>query len=191
MDLAPASVTLDGRAARGETTEMDRGALLRLTPFGAARNGAERASRVRLDLAGGFSQRNYGDNTISYIDVSQSDPILEERLVGATARLTLRLPGGTEGVWRILTPEINLGAAWDQARYYDGDVRASGKTINRTGQEITILGLVSLRHGFIDDASRIQDDTWGVGAALLSRLFGPLRQGAGNSSDSWIRDRKA
>jgi hypothetical protein len=174
VDLAPASVTLDQIAGRGETTEKDRGALLRLTPFGADRKGAERLSRVRLDLAGGFSQRNYSDKTISFIDESQSDPIWEERLVGASARLALRLPGGKDGVWKILTPEIGLGAAWDQARYYDGNVRVGGATINRTGQEITILGLFSLRHGFVDDESGdVQDDTWGVGAALQYRgMFG-------------------
>jgi hypothetical protein len=174
VDLAPASVTLDGLAGRGETTEMDRGALLRLTPFGAAREAGVRRSSLKLDLAAGFSQRNYGDKGISYIDEDQSDPIVEERLAGASARLTIPLPGGSGGVWKIFTPEISLGAAWDQAKYYEGGVRVGGETIHRTGQELTLLGLLSFRHGFIDDESgMIQDDTWGVGAAFQYRgMFG-------------------
>src|SRR5258706_558027 len=166
VDLAPASVTLDGLAGRGEATEKDRGALLRLTPFGARSRGAgATSSRVRVDLAGGFSQRNYDDTQISYIDVSQSDPIVEERMIGGAARLSLSLPGISGWARRVFTPEISLGAAWDQARYYEADARLAHETINRTGQEVTLLGVVSLRHGYIDDKSgTIRDDTWGAGA---------------------------
>ncbi|HLQ66516.1 MAG TPA: hypothetical protein VK123_04695 [Candidatus Limnocylindrales bacterium] len=175
VDLAPASVTLDGLAGRGEATEKDRGALLRLTPFGARSRGAgATSSRVRVDLAGGFSQRNYDDTQISYIDVSQSDPIVEERMIGGAARLSLSLPGISGWARRVFTPEISLGAAWDQARYYEADGRLAHETINRTGQEVTLLGVVSLRHGYIDDKSgTIRDDTWGAGAALQYRgMFG-------------------
>ncbi len=174
VDFAPGFIGVGGTSARANTTEKDRGALLRVTPYGSNRKGAERGSPVRLDLAGAFSQRNYGRQELVYINVSQSDPIIEDRRVGAAARVTLRLPTSSDGVWRVLTPEIGLGAAWEQSRFYDGDVRVGSRAINRTGQEITILGLVSLRHGFVDDPSGwIQDDSWGVGAALQYRgMFG-------------------
>ena len=171
VDLAPASVTLDGLAGYAETTEKDRGALLRITPLGAVRRDATaRGSRARLDLAAGFSQRNYDDSRLSYIDEDQADPVTEERLVGASARLTIPLRRGSSPIWSFLNPEINLAGAWDQARYYEGDIRVGGETITRTGQEITFLGLVSMRHGFIDDRSgQILGDTWGVGVALQYR----------------------
>jgi hypothetical protein len=191
VDLAPASVTLDQLSGRGEATEKDRGALLRLTPFGARSRYADAASpRARLDLAGAFSQRNYDDTKISYTDVSQSDPIVEERLIGGSARLSLPLPGVSGLAGRVLTPEISLGAAWDQARYYEGDARLAHETINRTGQEVTLLGVVSLRHGYIDDKSgTIHGDTWGVGAGLQYRgMFGARYDWARVPQSIYLKD---
>lgn len=169
VDLAPASVTLDAQAGRGESKQRDRGALLRITPIGAV--GFHRAGGVKLDLAGGFSQRNYDEATISYIDEDQSDPIVEERLVGASARLSIRLAEvDASGIWDFLTPVVSAAGAWEEARYYWGGDRLGGSVIKRTGQEISLLGLVSLRHGFVEDQTGdIVDDTYGFGVGLQYR----------------------
>jgi hypothetical protein len=169
VDLAPASVTLDGLSGRGETREKDRGALLRITPIGAVGPFADGSGRVKLDVSGAFSQRNYGDETISFIDTDNADPITEERLVGAATRLSFHLNAPSGGIWDVLSPEVSAGGVWEEARYYDGGNRAGG-TVHRTGQELNLLGLVSLRHGFIDEpGSDIQDDTWGYSVGLQYR----------------------
>jgi hypothetical protein len=172
VDVAPASINLGGLLATGEATEKDRGALLRVTPFGSvSRDATAGVSRARLDVAAGFSQRNYDDSQASHFE---SDPVLEERLVGGSARLTIPLPGGSSPIWSFLTPEINLAGTWEDARYYEGDVRIGTNEIIRTGQEVTLLGVVSLRHGFIDaESNTIQDDTWGIGVSLQYQgMFG-------------------
>lgn len=161
--------TLDGRSARGESKQRDRGALLRLTPVGA--NRFRLAGGVKLDLAGGFSQRNYEESSISLIDESQPDPILEERLVGASGRLSVRLADADQGgVWNFLIPVVSASGAWEEARYYFGGDRLGDQVIKRTGQELSLLGLISLRHGFIEDrGGDIVDDTYGVGVGLQYR----------------------
>ena len=121
----------------------------------------------------GFSQRNYGSSRISYIDESQADPIVEERLIGVSTRYTLPLRIGGRGPRNLIAPEIAFGTTLEQARYYDAGQRVGGTRITRSGQEVTILGVLSLRHGYIDDPSgTVQDHTWGVGAGLTYRGFG-------------------
>lgn len=167
VDFAPASVTLDGLSARSEAREKDRGALLRITPIGAMAP-VDRAS-IALDLSGAFSERNYSDATITFLDPNYRDPIIEERLIGAATRLSVHLNAPQGGIWDFLSPVVSAGGGWEQARYYDGG-RNLGGTINRTGQEINLLGLVSFRHGFVNDPSGdIQDDTWGFSAGLQYR----------------------
>lgn len=169
IDLAPAGVTLDGLGGRGEAHEKDRGALLRVTPVGAAGTLADGSGRIKLDVSGAFSQRNYGDATISFIDVDNVDPISEERLVGAATRLSFRVDAAPGGIWDLLSPLVSVGGAWEEARYYSGEIKVGG-TIHRTGQVIDILGLVSLRHGFVDDPrGEIQDDSWGYSVGLQYR----------------------
>ncbi|MGE5177723.1 MAG: hypothetical protein ACM3PF_01380 [Bacteroidota bacterium] len=169
VDLAPAYITLDQRAGRGEADQRDRGALLRVTPVGAMRG------PVKLDLSGGFSQRNYDEVTISYIDVNQADPIVEERLVGAAARLTCTLPHERGPIWDFLSPTVSAGATWEEAKYYWKGDRIGGRT-GRTGEEITLLGLVSLRHGFVNDPTgEIVNDTWGYGVGLQYRGIASVR----------------
>jgi hypothetical protein len=168
VDLAPEDVTLDGRAARGEATEKDRGVLVRVTPLdGIGSDGG--GLKHRIDLAAGFAQLNYDDSGISYIDEDQSDPIVEDRRLGFSARWKLALPAGEGLVWSFVSPSVDVGLAWQQSKFYDGDVQVGG-TINRTGQEVVLADVVSLRHGYVDDeVGTVENDTWGVGASLAYR----------------------
>jgi hypothetical protein len=169
VDLAPASVTLDQLSGRGEANQRDRGALLRVTPVGAM------GGPVKLDLSGGYSQRNYDEVTIRYIAVDQSDPIVEERLAGAAARLSYTLPHQPGAIWDFLVPTVNAAATQEEAKYYWNGRRLSGY-VRRTGQEISLLGLVSLRHGFVDDPTgEIVNDTWGYGIGLQYRGIASVR----------------
>jgi hypothetical protein len=64
---------------------------------------------------------------------------------------------------------VDVGLAWQQSKFYDGDVQVGG-TINRTGQEVVLADVVSLRHGYVDDeVGTVENDTWGVGASLAYR----------------------
>jgi hypothetical protein len=167
---------------------MDLSIVLRVTPLGAApREGDRSASMPRLDASVGFSQRNYGDNSISFFSGS-ADPIVEERLLGAASRLSIPVHlTGSAG--ELLAPEISLGAAWEEARYYDAGDRLGGNAITRTGQEVTLLGILSLRHGFIDDeSSAIQDHTWGIGVGLQYRGIGARYDWARVPQSSFLDD---
>lgn len=168
VDLAPAGVTLDGLSGRGEAREKDRGALIRITPLGAV-GPFDGSGRIQLDLSGAFSQRNYGNATISFIDIDNADPITEGRLVGAATRLSFHLNVPPGGIWDVLSPVVSAGGVWEEARYYDGGNNVGG-TSHRTGEELNLLGLVSLRHGFIDDPTGyVQDDTWGYSVGFQYR----------------------
>ncbi|HEY6572775.1 MAG TPA: hypothetical protein VI198_05600 [Candidatus Eisenbacteria bacterium] len=170
VDLFPASIFLGGLSARGEGNERDRGALLRVTPLDQiAEEGQDgeslRGLRCRVEAAFGYSQRNYtegnqGSNGVSFI--------AEERLLGGSARLTLRLPGGgTGGIWDFMTPTISFGATFESAKYYNGEDGTGGGPASRSGQEIAFYDVLSLRHGYVSsDASEIHGDTFGVGAKL-------------------------
>ena len=161
-------VDLDPAAGGAETTERDWGGLVRVTPIGSLSS-----SPVTVALSAALSHRNYDDSRIVY-DVDPSDPIVEERLVGGAAQIKFNLRGRSGGVWNVLTPSIGVGATWQEARYYEGGVRLGESVETRTGQEINVLGIVSGRHGFVDnDSGTIRGDTWGLSAGLQYRgVFG-------------------
>lgn len=167
-DLAPAEATLNGLPARGETTEKDRGALVRVTPFDTI--GSDDGGLMhRLDLAAGFAQLNYDDSEISFNDGDQPDPIVEDRRFGFSGRWKLALPVDEGWIWSLVSPTVDVGLAWQQSKFYDGGSQVGG-TINRTGQELVLADVVSLRHGFVDDeVGTVQNDTWGIGAGLAYR----------------------
>lgn len=187
VDLAPASVTLDQMAGRGEADEKDRGALVRVTPIGAV-GPYSGAGRAQLDLSGSFTQRNYGGSSIFFVDEDNAAPIQEERLVGIAGRFTCRFDVRPGGIWDVLKPEVSVGGTWEQSRLYWGD--SGGPKAHRTGQEVTLLGLFSVRHGFVDDeAADMVDDTWGISAGLQYRGIGGVRYDwAQVPQSSFLRD---
>lgn len=169
VDLAPDWVTLDGLAGRGEAQEMDRGALVRVTPLDQIEGdpATERQGLAqRVELAGGFAQINYDDTQISYIDEDQSDPLIEDRRWGFSGRWTLAFPADDSWIWKFASPTMGVGLGWQESKYYNGDVQVGG-TVHRSGQELVVADVLSLRHGYVDDpVGTIQNDTWGIGVGL-------------------------
>ncbi|MGE5176912.1 MAG: hypothetical protein ACM3JJ_11115 [Hyphomicrobiales bacterium] len=180
VDLAPAYVQLSGQAARGEVTEKDRGLWVRLTPYDAighpgALPGIERSTRLRLDLAYGASQRNYGEDSISYI-AGLADPVSEEDRKGWSARVGATVPLQVEQGWRdegrswvadLFLPIFAFGITREETRYRVDRSSPYESKITRSGWEVTALNLFSYRRGHIDDPTGlIQDDTRGYGLRL-------------------------
>jgi len=155
-------------SGRGEGAERDRGALLRLTPIGARYEGKpEEGVGIKFEVAGAFVQRNYTDNFVS--SNSFADEVFQEQIVAAAPRLSFLFPVHHHVVWDFLKPTISLGGTWEQAKFKSGDLQFNGD-VTRTGQEIEVLGLLSGRHGFVDDPfGNIKNDTWGWGAHLQYR----------------------
>ncbi|HET7903264.1 MAG TPA: hypothetical protein VFM17_01755 [Candidatus Eisenbacteria bacterium] len=180
VDLAPASLTLDGRAARGEAKERDRGVLLRVTPLDqTSEEGSPRLEGVRFRLDGsvGYSRRNKDHVRIALGDPADADPILEERILGFAGRITMRLPHDPgDWIWDFLSPSVSVGGAWESAKYYDGDARVGGDPSKRRGQEIVVGGIVAGRigHETWDDAL-IDGDTYRVSLMLQYRRMAGIR----------------
>lgn len=180
VDLFPALGSLGGVAARGEAKERDRGLLFRVTPLDqTTRNGepGEQGVRFRLDGSVGFSQRNYGDDRIWYVDPTNADPIVEERILGFAGRLTLELPHDPGNwIWDFLSPSVSLGGTWETAKYYDSDEELGTEGSKRRGQEIVVAGIVAGRigHETWDDAL-IDGDTYGVSLMLQYRRMAGIR----------------
>ena len=171
VDLAPVDVVL-AIPARGQFDERDRGALLRVVPVGAREEGAP---GVRVEVAGAFSERNYADTHVLF-NGGELFATTEERLVAAAERMIVPLPVRSGGLWNVLTPSIGISGIWEQARYYVGGYRVSWDPVTRTGQEIDLLGVISLRHGYVNDPNgEVHNHTWGIGARLQYRGIGGVR----------------
>ncbi|HET9952650.1 MAG TPA: hypothetical protein VFS09_12730 [Candidatus Eisenbacteria bacterium] len=170
VDLAPAFVTIGGIDAKGEAPQRDWGALLRVTPidgFPRDGSGGQEGLSWRLQVAGGYSRRNYAENGGSWFLDEDAD-IHEERLLGGSARVAVRFPGATEGgFWNFAEPTLALGLTMETANYYQGGSKLEGLDATRSGQELAIYETLFLRHGFVDEeAGYVHDDSWGVGVRL-------------------------
>lgn len=180
VSLSPAFVTLDGRSGYGETTEKDRGLLARVTPYDAigypgGLPGLESAFRARISASYGWSEINYDDSNISYIDESQSDPIVADKRKGFAVHTALTMPLATEERLRsggkgwlvdLFTPVLSFGATWEETKY-DGPISSSYPAIERNGLEATFANVFTLRRGHVDDpAGTVIGDTSGFGVGL-------------------------
>ena len=178
VDLAPVSVALDGRAGRGEAPQRDWGALLRVTPidgFPRDGSGVQDGLSWRLQVAAGFSMRNYADNGGSGMFADEGANIQEERLLGGSARVAVRLAGeSVGGIWNFVEPILALGLTVEEANYYQGNAKLDNYDVARSGQELALLETLYLRHGYVnddagsppDDTYGIHDDTYGIGVRL-------------------------
>ena len=165
MELAPALIT---NPVNGQAHQRDVGALLRVTPIdGFPREGDPVGTSLswRLQVAGGYSMRNYADNGTGEGFVAFID---EERLVGGSARVSARLPVAEEGgIWNFVEPTLALALTVETANYYGGDTKLNGSGITRAGEELGLLETLYLRHGNLYyDAGDLTEHTYGVGVRL-------------------------
>jgi len=185
--LAPADVTQDRAAGEGFVTTHDSGILIRLTPYNAIDYAGflpalDRIARARLDVSHGRSTQNYNDATIAYIDQSQADPIARFQRTGWAAHVSLGLSSGAQEAlgsrgfgwlpaW--ITPLVSWGKAWDKEvpMIFDPATRGHqvGTRIEKSGWELTLANIYSIRRGRIDDpVGTVQGTTsgWSLGLHL-------------------------
>lgn len=184
VDLAPASVTLDGIAGLGSTMTHDSGVLFRLTPYNSidypgSLPGLDRIASLRIDVSYGRSTLNYDDARISYIDHSQSDPVARIHRTGWAARAAIGFPSAARESMRRsglgwlpdwISPLVQGGKAWDRELPMILDPATNshltGSTIRDEGWEVTFANIYSVRRGHIEDPDGfIIGDTsgWSVG----------------------------
>ena len=155
----------------GEGESLDRGALVRIAPLdkiGATMGEPRESAAVRIELGGGYLERNYDEQDPDDVVV-----VLEqEKVYGASGRITVALstPIDRGWFWDFATPSIAIAGAWEQT---EGETPVFGGFDYRRvryGGELSILGLITLRHGRIDrDPTGIEGETWGAGLALQYR----------------------
>ncbi len=169
VSLAPAQVTQDQLSGRGNTTTHDSGILFRLTPYNAIDYagllpGLDHLARIRADVSYGRSTQNYDDATITYLDVSQRDPVLRVHRTGWATHVALGLSSGAQQALRErglgwlpawISPLISWGKAWDRELPMIRDPttgdRLLGSEIKDSGWELTLANIYSIRRGWIDD----------------------------------------
>ncbi|HKQ19313.1 MAG TPA: hypothetical protein VJW75_06150, partial [Candidatus Eisenbacteria bacterium] len=187
VSLAPAFVTLDGRAGYGETEEKDQGFIARVTPYDAidhpgALPGLESAVRAQVSASYGRSEINYDDSEISYVDEDQADPIVGQERKGFGVHAAFTMPLGIEERLRasgrswvadLFTPLLSVGATWEESTF-DGAQSSSNRPIERRGFEGTIANVFTWRRGHVDDPDgMIHGDTRGLGIGLqFARVAG-------------------
>ena len=189
VDLAPANVTLDQQAGKGEADQRDHGLLGRLTPYNSIDYpgmlpGLDRSVRLRFDIAYGSSAVNYdNDVTISYIDASQADPIAKDSHYGWAFHLAAALPSQVQerpqgrglAVTDFLSSLVSFGLTSEHSQYAIHDAKI-GTEISENGWELELLRVATLRHGHIKDpAGTIDGDTWGFGVGVDYRGVGGFR----------------
>ena len=185
-----------GAALSGEGENRDWGALLRVAPMdqiGRDIREPRTHRQSRLELAGAYSRLNYDEEgTIEY-PVGTSEPILDQRQIGASARLTLALPhDGTRWHRDWAVPAISIGVAFDDADIYLGGQKA-GDYATRVGAEVSLFDVFFARVGHVEDNWRnVEGTTFGLGFSLKYRNAIGLRGDwatypAQDYFDSWNR----
>jgi len=184
--LAPADLTLDRLSSEGYVTTHDSGVLVRVTPYDAIDSkgflwGLDRRMAVRLDLSYGGSTQNYNNATISYND-QNAYPVLRSQIKGWAIRAALDPPHWMNERVRshrygwlvdVISPLLSVGRTGTKQLPMVPDATTgglrSGTRIERSGWEITLANIYSLRGGKIDDpAGMIQGHSsgWGIGVHL-------------------------
>ena len=190
VDLAPAGVTLDGRAGRGESKNRDQGLLVRVTPYNAIDfpgliPPVERAIRARIDVSYGTAAVNYDNNaSITYIDQDQSDPFAKLSHWGWAIHADLTLPALASesneskrlGWLRdLFSPLVSFGATLEHSQPAVNDSK-EGQEIDLSGWELGLANVFTLRHGHVDDPTgTVIGDTSGWSLGLRVGKAGGIR----------------
>ncbi|MBI5171169.1 MAG: hypothetical protein HZA61_16905 [Candidatus Eisenbacteria bacterium] len=160
--LAPADL---GGAARAKNH--DWGVLARVSPSAFLRHG--RDGVWDADVAFGHSVLNAGDELFVFLNEDQASPPSRIRRTGFAATASLAQPTAMHAAFEhlpilsALGPFVRLTVSFD----HEAIVTGQGYDVDRSGQELSILGVVDLRHGHVKDiAGEIVDDTRGIGLCL-------------------------
>ena len=189
MDFAPATVTLDGSAGRGESKNRDQGLLVRVTPYNAIDYPGlipqiENTIRARIDVSYATAAVNYDNNaSISYIDEDQSDPFVKLHW-GWAVHADFTLPaltgesdqsGPPDWLCNLITPLVSFGGTLEHSQPAINDVK-SGEEIDLSGWELTIANIFWLRRGHVEDPTgTVIGDTYGWGLGLQFGKVGGFR----------------
>ena len=177
VDVALAPRRLGGTAS---TTGNDLGLLLRATPLDNTR-GATPAVPLRLDLSYGYSILNFNDTKLVFINEDQASPTSRIFFNGLAARVAVGLPaslrsslGGPGWLADSFDPLLSVGLAGDNEHVQAGDDRDSRFVVTHVGAEVTLLNLVTVRSGQLDDPlGERSGATFGLGIGFqLGRFLG-------------------
>lgn len=163
----------------------DVGGLLRLTPYNSLERAGlwaplDRRVSLRLDLAYGYSRLNEGNGTLFSWEAGRVEPVPELARRGLAARAILGIPratvqslaGGRFGwLLNFISPSISLGGGWDRIRPTRREIstgtRSIGPMIRRSGWEVSLANVFSVRGGRIDDPDAgIQGTTSGFSLGI-------------------------
>lgn len=153
--LAPANLALNHRDWQGTSWDLDLGGLAAYKIPLDAPKPRGRGRDAFLEFRGGFTLHNALARNISYLDGEQDDPLGRELRTGAAVRA---------GIIDVPPLSYLLEATISTERNWELDPD-SGKPGNFYGVEMTLLGLISARRGWIrDDQGQTHDTIVGYGA---------------------------
>jgi hypothetical protein len=154
---------------QGEGSNNDAGLVLRIAPYDGIGGGLMESSdhlRFRLELAGAMTRLNYlNDHSIGYADGS-SDDLQSERNAGASAQVTMAVPGDLGWFSNIATPAIRVGFAWEESDLYQDDEKLSYYA-TRVGGVVSFFDVLYFRSGHLRDYITTENgNTIGLGLSL-------------------------
>lgn len=153
--------------SRARAKNHDWGVLARVSPSAFLRHGREGVWDA--DVAFGHSVLNAGDERFAFLDEDQPTPPSRIRRTGFAATGSLAQPTAMHMAFEhfpilsALGPLVRLTVSFD----HEAIVTGHGYEVDRSGQELSLLGVVDLRHGHVSDPTgEIIGDTRGVGFCL-------------------------
>ena len=187
LNLSPDLPGLPG-IGQGKGEADDSGLLIRLSPYNSFdgpgfSESLDRSLQLAVDVGYGASTINRGPPTVHFGDGSGYQ-MLEESRKGWATRVALQPVALTrefqdhnvDWLRRSLSPAVSFGAAWDDNRlryegydYLTGQPFPAESKITKSGWELGVLNVFSLRHGHISDPDGSLDgdtDGWSLGYTM-------------------------
>jgi len=180
--LAATGLTPTGFQVSGDVTTHDSGILVRATPYNAIDYpgllpAVDRVLRARVDVSYGGSTQSFNDPRIGYAP-SGSSPVARVQRKGWAAHVALSFSSRAEEALRSrrlgwlpawVSPLLSWGKAWDREVPMVLDPASGhvpGKRAEKSGWEMTIANIYSIRKGQIDDPAAFVEGTtsgWSLG----------------------------
>jgi hypothetical protein len=167
--LAPASMS---GVAQGDTR--DWGVQGRLSPLrflaAHAGGGFDPREQLLLDIGYGRSVLNANDAQFRFTNEDVAAKPTRGERSGWAVRTGVLLPPAGRGGWHAgFMPLVSLGFASDHEDNDAGGTGAHAYEVDRSGLEVSLANVITLRHGHVTDKTgEIDGDTsgWGVGLPL-------------------------